>query len=604
MESRLSSRAIARTRAVAEPRWSPDGRWLGWLESIDGRSDLLVLPADGSGPPVVVTAEHALGRVGAYRGGVWCWVGSDRLAVVTAEGAIALVGVEGGPGRVLGHDGQAAAPVAWSGGVIFASERDDALDVVEIPASVWSGGPPAGRRWSNADFAWDPTITPDGEVAAWHEWDLTAMSWTGSRIALASRTGGTPRVVAGGPDVAVGQPRFSPDGTRLAFVSDESGFWNVWVGRADGTEVRPLVVEAHDHAEPAWGPGQRSFAWSPTSDAIALCRNESGFARLVVVTLDGGVTEVAQGWHHGIDWAVPGIVAVRSGAKTPPQITVCDPGDGARRVVARGAPAGVEIGAREPQPVTWKRDGQAIPGLVYPPDDAPADGAAPPMLVDVHGGPTGQATVAWDGWLRYFTTRGWAVLRPNYRGSTGYGRAFAQALAGTWGVDDVEDVAAGIRAAAAAGWCDPGRVAIAGGSAGGLTALLVAAKHPELVRAVVSAYGVTDLFDLAATTHRFEGHYLDELVGVLPGAETRFRAQSPVTYAAQITVPLLVLQGDADKVVPPQQAQLVVDAVRAAGGTVDHHVYEGEGHGWSKIETVQDELERIEAFLEQWVTTP
>jgi dipeptidyl aminopeptidase/acylaminoacyl peptidase len=223
------------------------------------------------------------------------------------------------------------------------------------------------------------------------------------------------------------------------------------------------------------------------------------------------------------------------------------------------------------------------------------------MLVDVHGGPTGQATVAWDGWLRYFTSRGWAVFRPNYRGSTGYGRAFAQGLDGTWGIDDVSDVAAGIRAAIDRGWCDPTRVAIAGGSAGGLTALLVGAKHPELVRAVVSAYGVTDLFDLAATTHRFEAHYLDELVGVLPDAAEKFHAQSPVTYAAQIAIPLLVLQGDEDKVVPPQQAQLLVDAVRAAGGHVDHHVYEGEGHGWSKIETVQDELERIHAFLEQWV---
>jgi dipeptidyl aminopeptidase/acylaminoacyl peptidase len=269
----------------------------------------------------------------------------------------------------------------------------------------------------------------------------------------------------------------------------------------------------------------------------------------------------------------------------------------------------VELGAREPVSVSWVRDGVTVHGLLSPPDATPeappeelrGGGGLPPMLVDIHGGPTGQATVAWDGWLRYFTSRGWAVFRPNYRGSTGYGRAFAQGLDGTWGIDDVSDVAAGIRAAIDRGWCDPTRVAIAGGSAGGLTALLVGAKHPELVRAVVSAYGVTDLFDLAATTHRFEAHYLDELVGVLPDAAEKFHAQSPVTYAAQIAIPLLVLQGDEDKVVPPQQAQLLVDAVRAAGGHVDHHVYEGEGHGWSKIETVQDELERIHAFLEQWV---
>ena len=223
-------------------------------------------------------------------------------------------------------------------------------------------------------------------------------------------------------------------------------------------------------------------------------------------------------------------------------------------------------------------------------------------MVDVHGGPTGQATVRWDGWLRFFTSRGWAVLRPNPRGSTGYGRGYVQAAARRWGVDDVEDVAAGIRAAGEQGWCDPERVAIAGGSSGGLTALLVCARHGDLVRAAVSAYGVTDLFDLARTTHRFESRYLDEIVGPLPDAEAAYRDRSPITHAAAIRVPLLVLQGDADEVVPKAQADALVAAVRAAGGTVDSRVYEGEGHGWTREETIADELERTIAFLERWVT--
>lgn len=605
MESRLSSRAVARTRVVAEPRWSPAGAWLGWLESIDGRSDLVIAPAAGSGPPLVVTAEHELGRIGAYRGGAWCWIDDDQVAVVTAAGALAVVGVDGGGGRLVEHDGQSVAPAAWAGGLLFGSERPDALDVVEV---TWRdtappGMPePGGRRWSDSDFAWDPTASPDGARVAWHEWDLAAMSWTRSRIVVADRDSGRCTVVAGGDGVAVGQPRFAPDGRHLAYVTDESGHWNVVVAAADGSAPRPLLAEPFDHAEPAWGPGQRSFAWSPEGDAIAVCRNEDGFARLVVVTLGGEVTEVAKGWHHGIDWGPPGIVAVRSGARTPPQITVWDSRRSTRRVVARGVPAGLEIGAREPRAVRWNRGNVSVPGLLYLPDeDSQRAEGSPPLLVDIHGGPTGQATVTWDGWLRYFTSRGWAVLRPNPRGSTGYGRDFAQGLAGTWGADDVDDVIAGIRAAGDQGWGDPTRVAIAGGSSGGLTALMVGARAPELVRAVVSAYGVTDLFDLAATTHRFESRYLDELVGVLPGDENRFRAQSPVTHAAQMRVPVLLLQGDADQVVPPRQAELLADAVRAAGGTVEHHVYGGEGHGWSKIETVQDELERTQAFLERWV---
>ena len=564
------------------------------------------MPSHGSGPPVVVTAEHALGRVGAYRGGMWCWRSDDSLAVVTADGSLAIIEVGGRTVSVVRHDGQAAAPVAWSGGLLFASERSDALDVVEVPM-LGETAESAGRRWSHADFAWDPTVSADGELVAWHEWDLDAMSWTASRIVVAQRSDGSGYVVAGGDGIAVGQPRFSPDGAHLAYVTDRSGFWNLHIADADGSNARPLIGEDHDHAEPSWGPGQRSFAWSPDSDAVALCRNEAGFARLVVVSLDGTVRQLAKGWHHGIDWGSAGVVAVRSGAKTPPQITVVHATTGVRRVVARGAPAGLESGAREPRPVTWSNDGATIHGLLYPPDadgrnaDADGPGAPPPMIVDVHGGPTGQATVSWDGWLRYFTSRGWAVLRPNPRGSTGYGRAYAQGLRGTWGAADVEDIGAGIRAAAAHGWCDPARVAVSGGSSGGLTALMIGVRHPDLVRAVVSAYGVTDLFDLAATTHRFESRYLDELVGTIPDDDDRFRAQSPVTHAADMRVPLLVLQGDEDKVVPLRQAQLLVDAVRSAGGVVEDHIYTGEGHGWSKIETVQDELERTHSFLERWV---
>ena len=140
-----------------------------------------------------------------------------------------------------------------------------------------------------------------------------------------------------------------------------------------------------------------------------------------------------------------------------------------------------------------------------------------------------------------------------------------------------------------------------GGSAGGFTALLVAAQTPPVVRAVVSLYGVTDLFDLAATTHRFESRYLDRLVGPLPGAAGQYRTRSPVAHAHAITVPALVLQGADDKVVPPAQAQLLVDSMRTAGSTVEHHVYDGEGHGFSKVDTIVDSLDRIDRFLTKWV---
>src|SRR3954470_5578156 len=548
MAQGVSALAVARTKVIAEPRFAPGGARLGWLEAADGLTELKVVPTDASAPPVTVTGDLVLGGVGAYRGGMWCWVDADRVAVVTRPGALAVVPVAGGPATVVARDGHASAPVAAPDGrILFACERDDALDVAE----TWADARAWPQRWSRADFAWDPAVSADGRWIAWHEWDLAAMSWTASRIVLVDRHIGQPRVVAGGPHVSVGQPRFSPDGRALAYVSDETGWWNVHVTAADGTGARPLLVESHDHAEPAWGPGQRSFAWSPASDAIALCRNEDGFARLVVVGLDGTVAELVRGWHHGIDWSGAGIVAVRSGAKTPPEVTVVHPALGTRRVVARGVAAGLEAGAREPEIVTWRSGDDVISGLLFAPDE-PVE--RPPLLVDLHGGPTGQAVVRWDGWLRFFTSRGFAVLRPNPRGSTGSGRAFVQDHARSWGDADVADAAAGVEAAGPADWGDPTRVAVLGGSAGALTALLVAARHAHLVRAVVSSYGVTDLFDLARTTHRFESRYLDEIVGVLPEAAATYRERSPVTHAAAITAPLLVLHGDTDPVVPADQA--------------------------------------------------
>ncbi len=232
---------------------------------------------------------------------------------------------------------------------------------------------------------------------------------------------------------------------------------------------------------------------------------------------------------------------------------------------------------------------------------ADATDAAPPLLVDVHGGPTGQATVTWNAGPQYYASRGWAVLAPNGRGSTGYGRAYTQALAGAWGELDVADVAAGIRYAAANGWCDPTRVAVTGGSAGALTLLLLGAHHDGLVRAAVSRYGVTDLLNLAETTHRFESRYLDHLVGGLPEAADRYRDRSPVTHAAAIRVPVLVLHGDTDPVVPLAQAEQLIGAIRAAGGTIETRVYEGEGHGWTQPDTIADVYKRTESFLRRTV---
>jgi dipeptidyl aminopeptidase/acylaminoacyl peptidase len=244
-----------------------------------------------------------------------------------------------------------------------------------------------------------------------------------------------------------------------------------------------------------------------------------------------------------------------------------------------------------------------VHGLLWrPAGESSAVRSTRPLLVLVHGGPTHQAEADWSAPVQAFVQRGWNVLQPDYRGSTGHGRAYAQALAGHWGDRDVADVAAGIRHADKEGWADGSRVAIMGGSAGGMTALLVAAQHPDLVQAVIARYPVCDLLDLNERTHRFESGYTLRMVGPLPDAADTYRDRSPVSRASEIRAPVLLLHGTEDTSVPVEQSAEMEQALRRAGVPVERHVYEGEGHGWRRADTIADDLERIDAFLTHWVS--
>jgi dipeptidyl aminopeptidase/acylaminoacyl peptidase len=566
---------LSRSHSVTDPRWSPSAGLLAWIDNFDGRGDVVVAPADGAGPPVVVTAECGAG-------GGFCWASEDELVVAAADGRLVLVDAAGGVVRVLTRDGHAFAPVvSVRGEVACGIERDDACDVVTVPLD----GAQWPHRVSHADYAWDPSWSPDGRELAWHEWTLPDMPWDASRIVMRDDDGKT-RVVADAP--GCGQPRFAPRGASLAYVREHT----LWVDDA------PVLDEASEHAEPSWGPGQHSFAWSPDGAELAWCRNEDGFGRLVIGAPGRkSARDVSKGWHRGLDWGAPGIVCTRSGAVTPTQVVVLASNGSARRSIGRGPVGGFErTPLVEPKPVSWKSGNATVRGLLWRPDDHAARTSLR-LLVHVHGGPTGQALADWNPRVQYFVQRGWTVLQPNYRGSTGYGDDYRRALEGRWGDVDTDDVAAGIRHAVREGWGDSGLVALMGGSAGGLTVLNVAARHADLVAAVVALYPVVDLLALDATTHRFESGYNSRLVGPLPEARDRYLANSAITHASQIKAPVLLLHGADDKSVPPVQSAELEDAVRRAGTPVERHVYDGEGHGWRHAATVADELARTESFL-------
>ncbi|MEN3271494.1 MAG: hypothetical protein V7636_255 [Actinomycetota bacterium] len=587
---------VAAGRTIAEPRLSPDGDRLAHLSTVGGAAQLVVVDLVG-GLEVVVTTEPSPVPSRAYGGGAFDWLPDGSALVYAAvDGALWRQPVLGGPPVKLPcGSGPVAAPSVSPDGALVAFVVDT-RDV--FVTSTHPDGPWPVRLTTGADFALDPAWSSDGTSVAWHEWDVPNMPWDGSRIVVRDASASSePKVVAGGNDVAVAQPRFASTGA-LGFLDESSGWMNVVAG-----DVR--IDEACEHGGATWGPGARSWCWSPDGAQVAYTRNEDGWGALHVRDLSSGDdTRLGRAVHGALSWRGDRICAMRSGGVTPTAIVVYErsaTGEWDRRVVTRGPVAGFEAVVQEPETVRWDADdGTQLVGRLYRPTNE--DHATPPPLICwVHGGPTDQWQVEFRARFAFWTERGWAVLVPDHRGSTGHGRAFRQALHGAWGVLDVDDCASAIRAAGANGWGDANRMVIMGGSAGGFSVLNVLASHPDLCAAGVDLFGVADLFDLDETTHRYEAHYLHSIVGALPEHAARYRDRSPVNRAETITAPLLILQGDADNVVPLAQSQSIADRLGALGRTVELHVYAGEGHGWGRPATVIDELQRTESFLRRHV---
>ena len=573
-------------RDLTEPRLSPDGRWVAFAAGGRGGAAVQLVPASG-GPERQLTVAPAPRPGRGLGGGCFDWT-PDSAAVVyaAADGQLWLQTLTGDPARCL-TTGElpAMAPAVSPDGRLVAYVAD--------MASVWcvalDGSAPPQLVDDSADFCVDPTWSPDGATLAWHEWSVPAMAWDVSTIALRSpwNAGAVRRVRA---LVQMQQPRFLAD-ARLAHLSDASGWLNVSV---DGL---PLVAEPSEHGGPTWGPGQRSFVGSPDGARIAFVRNEDGFGRLCVAHIDGqGVEDVAKAVHGQLSWRGDTLVALRTGGRTPTQVVAYDTNDWTRRQLAVGAYVGWDDHPAlvEPQLVEARADdGAVLHARWYA---APEPNGA--TLCWVHGGPTDQWQVTWMPRLAFWLSRGYSILVPDPRGSTGHGRAYTQALHGRWGALDADDTAALLAAVQQRGDAAPARTALMGASAGGLTVLGALARQPGLARCGVTSYPVCDIASLADATHRFEAHYNDTLIGVGEAAERASAERSPVHLAERLAaVPLLVFHGDADPVVPLAQSQLLAERVRAAGGEIELVVYEGEGHGFRDPEHQVDEYARTEVFL-------
>jgi dipeptidyl aminopeptidase/acylaminoacyl peptidase len=592
--SPIAAAAVARAGVrLGEPALGEDGSaW--WLERRPLERGRTALVRDGE--DVLPPEFNVRTRVHEYGGGAWLLHGEtvffshwddQRLYRLDPGGSPVPVTPEGpyryADGRAL-PDGTAIVCVRETHG-----DGEPVNELVRIPAD--GSGLPEPIA-SGRDFYATPRPSPDGRALCWLCWDHPNMPWDGCELWVGGRR------VAGGPDESIWQPEWSPSG-ELHWVSDRTGWWNLY------SEAGQLTDERAELGVPHWLFGGATYAFLEDG-TIACLRIDRAVARLHLLR-DGRLDDV------GLPYTSFGYPCLRAAgrrlifvAASPAQeqaVVTWTETNGVTELRRAGDEPLDRALVSIPRAIEFESgNGRTAHAFYYPPASPTFEGPEderPPLIVQIHGGPTALAAPELDAATLFWTSRGIGVVDVNYGGSTGFGREYRNLLRGAWGIVDVEDCIAAARHLAAEGEVDRDRLAIHGGSAGGYTTLCALAFHPHAFAAGASYYGVADAATLARDTHKFESRYLDRLIGPWPEARELYRERSPIHFADRIRAPVLLLQGLEDEVVPPAQAEEMAAALRSNG--VPHAVlmFEGEQHGFRHAETVIRSLEAELSFYGQ-----
>ena len=495
--------------------------------------------------------------------------------------------VDGGSNRLIcvheDHTGNSAEPV----NTVAAVSLDDGAIATLV---------------SGSDFYAAPRLSPDGGQLAWLCWQHPNMPWDGVELWVAAVAAdgslGPAELVAGGPEESILQPAWSPDGV-LYFVSDRTNWWNLYRRRRDGqVEAVTPPLEA-EFGLPHWVFGAATYGFA-SAEQILCGVNERGVWSIRSLDTGTGKLEDLDLPHTELgrtDLKVDsGHAVFAAGSPSqPPAVQRLDLADRSVEVLRRASEQSVDPGyLSTPQPVEFPtEDGLTAHAFYYPPanrDFRAPEGEKPPLLVKSHGGPTSAASMSLSPAIQYWTSRGIGVLDVNYGGSTGFGREYRDRLKGRWGIVDVDDCVNGALYLVEQGLVDGGRLAIDGGSAGGYTTLAALAFR-DVFQAGASHYGVSDLEALARDTHKFESRYLDQLIGPYPERRDLYLERSPINHTEGFSCPLILFQGLEDRIVPPSQAELMFEAVRAKGLPCAYIPFEGEQHGFRRAENIRRALD-------------
>ena len=445
-----------------------------------------------------------------------------------------------------------------------------------------------------ADFYADPVLSHDGEELAWIEWDHPFMAWDQARLMVGDLDEEgyviSARMVAGGQSISPFQPQWSADG-KLYFVSDPKGWWNLMCW--DGEGVTPVIDAPLEMGLPLWVFGMSTFALLDEGVA-AVTGCENGIWKLGTVLLES--QEIT--WHdlpftefHQVRASGNHIAVLAGGPLQPTSLLLLDGEEGTWEIIRESIALPVDPAyLSEGEPISFPTgDGAQSHGFYYAPRNPEfrgMPGEKPPLIVMSHGGPTAATSSALSTKVQFWTTRGYAVLDVNYRGSTGYGRPYREALLGQWGIHDVEDCVSGALELVKEGKADGTRMAIRGGSAGGYTTL-AALTFRNAFHVGASYYGVSDIRALDAETHKFESRYTQRLLRGDESIAPPYEERSPLSHADQLACPVIFFQGLDDKIVPPNQSEEMAKALEAKGIPVAYVPFEGEGHGFRKAENIQ-----------------
>jgi dipeptidyl aminopeptidase/acylaminoacyl peptidase len=611
---------VANEGGVGYGYLSVDADGLYWLESRpqeSGRQALVFRPHGGSPVDVVPAGFNVRTRVHEYGGGAWFREGSVVYCSNFDDSRLYRIDGPGAEPRPITPE--PPAPHAWryadgrvfAGGQLIVCVREshgDGEPVNELVVFPADGSDEPRVIAHGRDFYAAPRPSPDGRRLAWLAWDHPHMPFEGTDLCVADLEAdgscSNPRRVAGSETESIFQPEWSPEGS-LYFVSDRTGWSNLYVER-DG-EVHALTREKAELGYPQWVFDLTRYAFVDDGRVACIFTREAVDGLELLDLRSGKLTRLDLPYTafnspslqaHGTKLYFPAT------SPTEPNVIVeLDLDSGERNVVRRSSELAVdESFISVPSAVSFPgTDGLTSHGFFYPPENpefvGPSD-ELPPLIVYVHGGPTAHVPPILQLSVQFFTSRGIGVVDLNYGGSTGYGREYRDRLRGRWGEIDVEDSAAAARYLAERGDADSARIEITGGSAGGYTTLLALAVRDEFA-AGTSQFGVADLVTFHDDTHKFESHYDEYLVGKWPDEIDLYRDRSPINHADSISRPLLLLQGLDDKVVPPAQAEVIVEALEQRGVPYAYIAFAGEGHGFRKSENVKRALEAHFSFLAQ-----